>query len=124
MDDDEQYDDETGEQTSGNWRRELERRAKDAEKRAATLERDLAFRDAGLNPSADPRLSYFVKGYDGEVSPEAIRQAATDAGFIGSDSGLDAHARLSSAAAGAPPAGLGGQGFSMNDALRAAAGRT
>lgn len=44
-------------------------------------ERDDAFRAAGIDP-ADPRQSYFVKGYDGEVTTEAIQTAARAAGFL------------------------------------------
>jgi len=71
-----------------NFRRVLEDRAKEAEARAEAAESELttfkkneAFREAGINPN-DPRQSYFVKGYEGEVSTEAIRNAALEAGFI------------------------------------------
>lgn len=46
-----------------------------------TSRRELAFYRAGINMS-DPKLTYFVKGYDGELDPDAIRAAAQDAGFI------------------------------------------
>ena len=75
-----------------NWRRELETRAKEAEEKAATLELELSsiqrrdtFRSAGLDPD-DARVKYFVKGYEGELDAEAIRQEATAAGFLGVDS--------------------------------------
>jgi len=71
-----------------NFRRVLEDRASDAEARAEALESELeglkrndAFRQAGIDP-ADARQSYFVKGYEGEVDAESIRQAALQAGFI------------------------------------------
>jgi hypothetical protein len=71
-----------------NFRRVLEDRASDAEAKAEALESELvglkrteAFRQAGLDPT-DARQSYFVKGYDGEVDADAIRQAALTAGFI------------------------------------------
>ena len=74
-----------------NWRRELETRAKEAEEKAATLELELSsiqrrdtFRSAGLDPD-DARVKYFVKGYEGELDAEAIRQEATAAGFLGVD---------------------------------------
>lgn len=47
----------------------------------AQLKRDLSFLKAGINLE-DPRMTYFVKGYDGDLEPSAIRQAAVDAGFI------------------------------------------
>ena len=75
-----------------NWRRELETRAKEAEQKAADLELELSsiqrrdtFRSAGLDPD-DARVKYFVKGYEGELDAEAIRQEATAAGFLGVDS--------------------------------------
>jgi len=75
-----------------NWRRELETRAREAEEKAATLELELSsiqrrdtFRSAGLDPD-DARVKYFVKGYEGELDAEAIRQEAMAAGFLGEDS--------------------------------------
>jgi hypothetical protein len=47
----------------------------------AQMQRVEAFRAAGIDPS-DARQSYFVKGYDGEATPEAIKAAALAAGFI------------------------------------------
>lgn len=66
-------------------RKQIEEQAsarKQAEEKAAALERELAFAKAGL-PLDDPKIAYFVKGYDGSPSPEAIRAAAEAAGFIG-----------------------------------------
>ena len=72
-----------------NWRRDLENRAKKAEDsqaemaaKLASYERRDTFRSAGLDPD-DSRVKYFVKGYDGDMDPEAIRQEAAAAGFIG-----------------------------------------
>lgn len=67
--------------------RELERQLKelkplaDAGKEAATLRRELAFRDAGIDPK-QPGASYFMKGYDGELTAEAILAEAKAAGFV------------------------------------------
>ena len=47
----------------------------------AALLRENAFLKAGINPD-DQRLKYFVKGYDGDLSADQIRQAAIEAGFI------------------------------------------
>jgi len=75
-----------------NWRRDLENRAKEAENQAASMAAELqsyqrrdTFRSAGLDPD-DARVKYFVKGYDGELDAESIRQEAMAAGFIGEDS--------------------------------------
>lgn len=43
-----------------------------------SVQRELAFVKAGVDP-ASPQAKYFVKGYDGDLSPEAIRQAADEA---------------------------------------------
>ena len=51
------------------------------EKELVSLRREMAFFKAGL-PVDDPRMSYFIKGYDGEMNAEAIRDAAVDAGFL------------------------------------------
>jgi hypothetical protein len=47
------------------------------------LKRELAFAKAGLSME-DPKLKYFVRGYDGEMTAEAIREAALEAGFLAS----------------------------------------
>jgi hypothetical protein len=51
-------------------------------------------------------MSYFVKGYDGEPTADAIRTAAIDAGFMSppdhvSTDELAAHQRVAAAASGA-----------------------
>lgn len=45
------------------------------------MKRELAFAKAGI-PLTDAKMNYFVKGYDGDLDPEAIREAATEAGFL------------------------------------------
>ena len=56
---------------------------KKLEQELADLRRELAFAKAGL-PMNDPKMNYFVKGYDGEMTAESIRQAALEAGFLAS----------------------------------------
>ena len=97
-----------------NWRRDLETRAKEAEQKAATLELELSsiqrrdtFRSAGLDPD-DPRVKYFVKGYEGELHADAIRQEAEAAGFLGADApiaqnSLNAEQRMLIAGEGGDP---------------------
>lgn len=77
-----------------NWRRDLENRLKDAEDRASAAEERLSgyerrdtFRTAGLDLD-DARVKYFVKGYEGELDAEAIRQEAMAAGFLSDDAPL------------------------------------
>ena len=64
--------------------RELEDRNKALEaqaKEAEAAKRELAFVKAGVDPDS-AAAKYFVKGYDGELTPEAIRQAAEEASLI------------------------------------------
>lgn len=77
-------DDFDGTQGDGNDLRDLRRAAEDGRKAKsenAALKRDLAFLKAGIDLE-DPKMTYFVKGYDGDLEPSAIKQAATEAGFI------------------------------------------
>lgn len=81
-------------------------------KRASELETELeqfrrkdAFRDAGIDPS-NPQQKYFMRGYEGELTPEAIRNEAIQAGYL-TDPDADAkgqelagHDRMDAAAAG------------------------
>lgn len=48
---------------------------------ASEAARKLAFVEAGVDPSL-PVAKYFMKGYDGELTPEAIRQAAIEAQIL------------------------------------------
>ena len=64
--------------------KELEQRLAEAEKRAQAAEsaaREAAFLKAGLDP-AKKMHQYFMKAYDGELDPEAIKQAAMEAEVI------------------------------------------
>jgi hypothetical protein len=57
------------------------KKADQIERENVSLKRELAFVKAGI-PMDDPKVGYFVKGYDGELDPQAIRSAAEEAGFI------------------------------------------
>lgn len=48
---------------------------------AAAAKRELAFAKSGI-PLESPIAKYFIKGYDGELEPDAIRQAALEAGLM------------------------------------------
>jgi len=56
---------------------------KKLEQELAEMRRELAFAKAGLD-LGDPKMKYFVKGYDGEMSADAVRAAALEAGFLAS----------------------------------------
>lgn len=64
--------------------RQQAKEGKAAATRAAELERKLAFIEAGVD-TTKPGASYFVKGYDGPLDPEAIKAEAVSAGFLPSD---------------------------------------
>jgi Tfp pilus assembly protein PilX len=49
---------------------------------AAEAERELAFVKAGIDPNS-PLSKYFIKGYDGDLNPDAIKAAALEAQIIG-----------------------------------------
>lgn len=78
-------------ETQDSGRNPLRERMKQLEAENATLReqnqkasdaaRKLAFVEAGVDPSL-PVAKYFMKGYDGELSAEAIRQAAIEAQII------------------------------------------
>lgn len=76
----------------------------EAEQRAAAAEKRAAFAEAGI--PTEGQAVYFRKGYDGEMTADAIKAAAIEAGFLQAPSATnaaeDAHDRVSDASAGAP----------------------
>jgi hypothetical protein len=83
-----EFEDETGDETPKDPVRarmkQLEKelqQSKQALAEAEALKKEMAFIKAGI-PMDNPMAKYFVKGYDGEVSPEAIRTAAEEAQLI------------------------------------------
>ena len=72
--------DESGDEDFKNLRAKA-KKADQFERENATLKRELAFVKAGV-PLDDPKMTYFVKGYDGDLDPHAIKQAAVEAGFM------------------------------------------
>lgn len=88
--------------------RALREKAKEADrltKEHAEIQRKFAFMEAKID-IADPKMSYFVKGYDGELTAEAIKAEATKAGFMTQSAPqvppaeLEAHQQVGAAAAG------------------------
>ena len=63
-------------------------KSKKLESELAEMRRELAFTKAGINPD-DPKMKYFVRGYDGEMTADAVRQAALEAGFLASQASQD-----------------------------------
>lgn len=64
--------------------KQLEKETRDLRKQLAeaeTARREFNFMKAGIDPT-EAKFKYFVKGYDGDLSPEAIRQAAVEAQLI------------------------------------------
>lgn len=56
------------------------KRADEAERQLAGLTRKFAFLESGL-PADMPGRTFFEKGYDGDLTGEAIRKAAQEAGL-------------------------------------------
>jgi hypothetical protein len=85
--DDEFYEDDDQPQESNPVRarmKQLEKEAKDLRKQVAeaqAAQKELAFAKAGIDLNS-PMAKYFVKGYDGELTPEAIRMAAEEAQLV------------------------------------------
>lgn len=93
--------------------RKLRKAAKEAEEwkqKVAEMERRETFALAGV-PLDDPAARYFVRGYDGEMTPEAIKAAAVQARIIQAPpttpEEIAAHQAAANAAAGADPVGVG-----------------
>lgn len=64
--------------------KQLEKEAKELRRQVAEFsqtQREMSFVKAGIQTD-DPKFKYFLKGYDGDLSPEAIRQAAEEAQLI------------------------------------------
>lgn len=76
-------------------------------------QRELAFSRAGLDLS-DPKMGYFTKGYEGELTADAIRATAQEHGFIQgtpppNQANLTGQQRIANASSGAgetPPPDL------------------
>ena len=77
--------DSVSQESKPNWRRDMEARAKagdEAVAELAQLRRELSFRDAGVDPSSK-QGQYFMRGYDGEMTVDAIRAEAAELGLTG-----------------------------------------
>lgn len=70
----------TGDETPKGLRRAANK-GKKLESENQQLKRELAFYKAGIDTD-DPKMRYFVKGYEGELTAAAVREAALDAGFL------------------------------------------
>ena len=64
--------------------KQLEKENREYRKALAEAEqarREVNFLKAGIDPT-EAKFKYFVKGYDGDLTPEAIRQAAEEAQLV------------------------------------------
>jgi len=109
---DEDYEDDDSQRSDAEWAklRRTEKARKQAEQKAADAQRELAFYKAGISPE-DKAASYFIKGYEGDLSAEAIRAAAEEAGFLRAapagdevdQTPIQTEGRIDDAASGAVP---------------------
>jgi hypothetical protein len=89
--------------------REKAKRADELEARLAAMERETAFAKALGDKLTDPKMRYFEKAYDGDLTVEAIREAAKRDGFWPEPQGaggndradLEAATRMAAASQGA-----------------------
>lgn len=96
-----------GQHSDSEWAtlRRAQKAQKKAESEAAEARKQMAFLKAGIDPD-DPKTKYFVKGYEGEVTTEAIKAEAVAAGFLTIEEPpvdtepIDAQSRISNAASG------------------------
>ena len=85
-------------------------KSKKLEAELNSLRRELAFARAGITLD-DPRMSYFIKGYDGELEADAIKAAAIEARFLANQQeaaqqppvNIEGQQRVMAASAGAMP---------------------
>ena len=82
-DDDDDAVDDKPERSNSEWAelRRAKKAAEKAQKELESLKAEREFEKAGLDPE-DPRVAYFRKGYDGDLTADAIRAEAIKAGFI------------------------------------------
>jgi hypothetical protein len=84
MDSELDYDEETGRNPLRDRMKQLESENAELKARAdeaSAAARELAFVKAGVDPTL-PIAKYFMKGYDGELTAEAIREAAIEAQIV------------------------------------------
>jgi hypothetical protein len=102
------YDDDQETRLSVEDLRALRQAKKERDDLAAQINaqnRELAFARAKIDMD-DPRTKYFIKGYDGELTPEAIRAQAEADGFFNQQKRADTshevagQQRIANAAAG------------------------
>lgn len=114
-DDFDEIDDDKPQRSDSEWaelRRAKKAREK-AERELAEMKKQIAFSKAGIDPD-DPKARYFVKGYDGDMSAEAIRAEAVKAGFLSEPTddqnpqAVQQEADITSASLGAEPEGANG----------------
>jgi hypothetical protein len=92
--------------------RNIARNSQELQAQHEAAQRQLAFAKAKIDLT-DPKMGYFIKGYDGDLDPEKIRIAATEAGFLSTQQPtqqipaqeLGGHQRVADAAAGGNPDG-------------------
>ncbi len=105
---DDQEQDDKPPRSDSDWAelRRAKKAADKAKKELESLKSERAFEKAGLDLN-DPRVAYFKKAYEGEITAEAIREEAIKAGFITVEpepepdqTPIEAQARVAQAAGG------------------------
>lgn len=103
--------------------REAAERGKQAERELDALRRENAFRRAGIDPD-DKKASYFVKGYEGDLDPQAIQSEAREVGLIAppgpsaeQQAQLDGSQRIEQMAGQSAPVNAGGYEARLEEAF-------
>jgi hypothetical protein len=96
--------------------REKARKADKFEKELEQTRRELAFMRAGI-PLDRPGITYFVKGYEGELEPEAIKAAAVEAGFLTQQQDPQRQAQAQAQSRAADLSAGSGDGFDGSDII-------
>lgn len=68
--------------------RQAEKRASKAEEALKTIQRERAFEKAGIDPE-DAKFKYFVQGYDGELTADAVKAEAVAVGLLEAEKTVD-----------------------------------
>ena len=120
--DDEDFDLENEESNDIRSLRKAANSAKRLKAELSQLKREVAFAKAGIQLD-DPRMTYFVKGYEGDLEPDAIREAATTAGFLAVEAPQESgeQAQVQAAAAAQQRVMAASAGATVEDTSEAAA---
>jgi hypothetical protein len=111
--------------------RKAQTEAKKAQDALSAMQRERAFEKAGIDPE-DPKFTYFIKGYEGELTADAVKAEAMKVGLLEApkdpdpkeDANLANQKKILDAAGGAlpPQTGLAAMAQEQLDAFNSGEG--